>query len=350
MKSSITVRDPNDIIALLTDETRPFNYLFDLQHFIHSFTTFCPQIHLYHSEDELVEAHPDIRGIVPAIDLAPWDLPDMIHHPMADSVLTNIDTWRGKFDDWMKDKPFSPSKPIVITIIGAPLLRWPINYDPPPFVATYGRLILARQDIRETAANVLFSLSEKDSLDVDVSKPGIQKGKFYGVHLRTDADALNVGWPGYDMQSKNYLIGGKKSKLKSMYLASGNKTDSARFMESAAKEGIIGAMKHELLARPGFERENKVFESLNWDQQGIVDYEVLLRCSAFSGVFESSFSWAIANRRHVVLHNGNWEMIREGNTGAEARGPETFIDEYSTIYGPKDMGRLRWQFPLALWP
>jgi hypothetical protein len=307
---------------------------------------------LFHTVDELIDVHGGLAGIEPSIDLAVWDLPDMHHHHMAYSVLLNEETFRGKFDDWLKNKhgSWSASKPVVVTIIGAPLLRWPMNYDPPEFVATYGRLVLARQDMRELAAAILFSLSEKDSLNVDVSKSHIEKGKFYGVHLRTDVDALNVGWPGYDIQSKNYLLGGRKSGLTSMYLASGNRTDSARFLDAAAQEGIIGSTKHELLARPGYERELERMDGLNWDQQGIIDYEVLLRCSGFSSVFESSFSWAIANRRHLVLHGGKWGTITEGYTGAEESGPETFMDEYSTIYGPKDMGKLRWQFPLALWP
>jgi len=357
IKSRITIRNADDITDLSNHGvTTNFDYLFDLQHFIRSFGAACPQIHLYLTREELRDSHPDIHGIdsPPESQLTPEGLPDMHFHPMAESVIANMETWRPKFDQWMKDTQpaFSPEKPVVITIRSEslPLLRFPINYDPPAFIATYGRLIQTRWDIRRIAGAVLFSLSERDNLDLDLSHPGIQKGKFYGVHLRTDQDAMNVNWPGYDMQSKNYLEGGKKSGLKSMYLASGNPEDSARFRAETEKEGIIGGMKADLLARPGFEIENRRMMNMTWDQQGIIDYEVLLRCSAFSGVFESSYSWAISNRRHVVLHGGIWDMIYEGHTGAEMEGPETFIDEYSTIYGPKDMLRLRWQFPLALWP
>jgi len=353
----ITIRNAEDITDLSNHGvTTSFDYLFDLQHFIQSFTSACPQVHLYLDREELRNAHPNITGIdsPPESQLTPEQLPDMQFHPMAVSVIANVEIWRAKFDEWMKgwQPAFSLETPIVITIRSEslPLLRFPINYDPPAFIATFGRLIKTRWDIRSVAGAVLFSLSEKGGLNLDVSQPGIEKGKFYGVHLRTDQDAINVNWPGYDMQSKNYLLGGKKSGLKSMYLASGNPEDSAKFRKEAKKIGITGGMKSDLLARPGFEVENQRMMNMTWDQQGIIDYEVLLRCSAFSGVFESSYSWAISNRRHVVLHGGKWDMIYEGHTGAGEEGPETFIDEYSTIYGPKDMLRLRWQFPLALWP
>lgn len=352
-KTRITKRDQNDLSLLKSGVVFPFTYLFDLAHFTTSIEAACPQIQLFQSEQAVLEIYPHISRMGEENELRVWDPSGRNeYHHTAKSIIANIETWRPTFDKWLEvgNHSLSVEKPIVITF-GAALLRFPMTYDPPSFIATFGGILRASKDIRTMAAAVLFALSEKYSLGIEPQR-GIQPGKFYGVHLRTASDALKVGWPGYDIQSSNYLRGGLQSSLSTIYLASGNPPDAMRFTQSAETMGMHVAMKTDLLEWPGLETEKAMLANMTWDQLGIVDYEVLLRASKFGGMFESSLSWAVTNRRNVVEGNGTWEMIYEGHQGLEgiAEGPEAFMDGLSTIYGPKDLGGLRWQFPMALWP
>lgn len=67
----------------------------------------------------------------------------------------------------------------------------------------------------------------------------------------------------------------------------------------------------------------------------LVDMEVLLRSSVFGGIVQSSFSWQIAVRRHLLSG-------REGYLG----GPHALEDEFSVVYGTGDVG----YFGAAMWP
>lgn len=207
-----------------------------------------------------------------------------------------------------------------------------------------------RWEFRRVAAGVLYSMSSEYNLSLDASR-GIEQGKYFGAHLRTSEDAVKAGWPNYTVQSSNYLSGAKKARLGLVYLTTGNTIDATKFTRAAERIGIRVTTKNHLLSLPGLEQELHIMKSLNatWDQWAIIDYEVLLRASQFGGMFESSYSWNAVMRRHVVDGNGTWNSIGEGRMGKLGR-QECFKDGLSTIYGPRDLGGMRWQFPLALWP
>ena len=204
--------------------------------------------------------------------------------------------------------------------------------------------------MRRLAAAALYSMSRKYHLNLDFGKSGIQSGKFYGAHLRTAGDAAAVGWPGYEEQRGNYVNATMENNLSLIYLTTGNPNDTVRFTESARTVSIDVTTKVDLLSEAGFEKELGEMEELTWDQMGLIDYEVLLRSSVFGGMFESSFSWNAALRRHVVVGQGQWEEIRNGKQGVgDGEGPESFKDTLSAIFGPVKLGQ-RWNFPLALYP
>jgi len=62
--------------------------------------------------------------------------------------------------------------------------------------------------------------------------------------------------------------------------------------------------------------------ALSWDQQTLVDYEVLLKCSRFGGFTKSSYSWDIAIRRNLV--GQEWNRIE---------GVEVKEDSYKVLQG-----------------
>ena len=151
--------------------------MFDLDHFVTSFTEACPQVHLYQQESDLSHLPSASNATVcEAHALSKY------HHPVATTLIDRPAEWRSGFDAWLKDTapPFSAAEPTIIAI-SAQLLRFPFSYDEPAFVATFGRLLKIREDIRRLAATVLYSMSKKYHLNLDVSKPDIQEGKFYGA-------------------------------------------------------------------------------------------------------------------------------------------------------------------------
>jgi len=155
-----------------------------------------------------------------------------------------------------------------------------------------------REDVRRLAATVLYAMDTNHDINVD-PMAGIQPGKFYGAHLRTAIDAMAAGWTNYANQSANYLSSAVAHNLPLIYLACGNEGDIERFTDSAGNKSIAVTTKNELLFGLGFKDELAEMQALTWDQQGLVDYEVLLRSSVFGGTWESSFGWNIAMRRHV---------------------------------------------------
>ncbi|TVY40673.1 hypothetical protein LSUB1_G004426 [Lachnellula subtilissima] len=351
----IMKRGDSSLSDLFTGIDYPFTYFFDLDHFTTSFRAACPKIHLYESQDELADfPSTNEEHEVDAHELS------VKHHPKAYSMIDEPQFWRREFYKWLNENapPFSRSEPVLVTI-PMQLLRWPFSFDNPEFVATFGRILLIRDDVRRLAAMILYSMDKTYNLSLNLSGP-IQPDKFYGAHMRTASDALAVGWPGYDEQSKNYLDAVSATNLSLVYLTTGNPADAARFTAKAATKNITVVSKDTLLAGEEFAAERAEMKNLSWDHLGMIDYYVLLRSSLFGGMFQSSFSWNVANKRHVVIGNGTWQEIAPMKAGLDTwydtegtltyDGPECFRDELSTIYGLTDMDSVRWQFPMALYP
>ncbi|TVY78176.1 hypothetical protein LSUE1_G007122 [Lachnellula suecica] len=341
----IMKRGEDSLSNLFTDISYPFEHFFELPHFTTSFRTACPQIRLYDSQNDLW----DLPSTAKEHEVDPQSL-SAKHHPVANTLIDEAGQWRGAFYKWLNETapPFSESRPVLVSF-PPQLLRFPFKYDTPEFVATFGRLLLIREDVRKLAATVLYSLSSQYNLSLNLSGP-IQQEKFYGAHLRTASDAAAVGWPGYDMQATNYLNSALASNLSLIYLTTGNPVDAARFSETAASKGITVTTKDALLAGEEFEFEREVMKRLSWDHLGMVDFDVLLRASKFGGMFESSFSWNTALRRHVIVSGGSWQEISPENQGVGEDDPACFDDALSTVFGPQDMGGVRWQFPMGLYP
>ena len=103
--------------------------------------------------------------------------------------------------------------------------------------------------------------------------------------------------------------------------------------------------KNILLEGKGFEKEREELSQMTWDQQGLVDYEVMLRASRLGGTWESSFGWNLAMRRHVAMGRGTWVPLETGvervSSGASpASKPATITrpgaaNPTTTTSGPK---------------
>lgn len=324
--------------------------MIDTEFFTKSLSTACPQIKIYSDDSVLpMEVTPEMFG---TRHITPWELaPKLQAHTLIDMPRPQ---WRTAFDAWLRNDTMYPDmsaeRPAFVFMTNQ-LLRWPFQYDSNEFVAHFGRILRIREDARRLAAAILWSLSEKYGMDLDYSQHQLPEDKFMGVHLRTAADATKVGWPNYTSQSTNYLGAAKRTNAKVIYLTTGAPDDAKRFTETAKQEGIEVVSRDILLEGDDFKEERKIMEAMTWDQNALIDFEVLLRASYFVGMFESSFAWNIALRRHVIVGNGTWSNLGPGNMGVEdlENPAEAFMDQYGAIYGPVDLG-MRWQFPLGLYP
>jgi hypothetical protein len=143
-----------------------------------------------------------------------------------------------------------------------------------------------------------------------------------GAHLRTGADTIAAGWTGYDTQATIYINQALSANLSTIYVSSGNPADITKFRKQASLKSVNVTTKHDLLS--GSDLDN--LKALPWDQQALVDYEVLLRSSTFGGIAESSFAWNIALGRNKLT----WKESKDYLNG---EGGRTFEDGLSWLYG-----------------
>jgi hypothetical protein len=161
---------------------------------------------------------------------------------------------------------------------------------------------------------------------------GMTKNAYLGIHLRTDSDAVKMGWSTYSEQTAHYLKLVEQSPLSVIYVASGNNTSVELLAAEAALEEKpkIVVTKTDLLEGDDL----KLLQSMTWDQQALVDYSILLKSSMFGGMSASSFSWNIALRRRSIAERGTCEAIHDQWwRGANLPKGSTYRDELSDIMG-----------------
>jgi len=311
-------------VNLQTGHRLPFTYLFDLDYFNSTLASSCPQITLLPSHDDLHLKSTPLDPKTLAVSLIHDTWPEMIE----------VEGWSAAFASYLhRHHPsISAENPALITL-ATPLFQFPLSYDKPEFVSSFGRILRFRPDVRRVAATVLYALANSSS-------GSMEDVEFYGAHLRTAEDAKAASWTNYSVQSHNLLSSATKHGLRSIYLATGLPSDRTTFIADAAAltHPIAVTTKSLLLSSPAYTREREEMQSWTWDQQALVDYEVLLRSAAFGGTWESSFAWNIAVRR--IWAEGGKVVKGEG----VSYGDEM---ESNTIFGPEGVG---WYFEEGMWP
>jgi hypothetical protein len=127
-----------------------------------------------------------------------------------------------------------------------------------------------------------------------------------GAHFRTAIDASSAGWTGYAEQAACYLSQARSHSLSLIYAASSYPESTARFKRDALTfQNVQVTTRYDLLSRD----ELEAMKRLNWDQQALVDYEILLRSSSFAGIYQSSFAWNVAFSRHVAGKSYRWDSM-----------------------------------------
>lgn len=268
-----------------------FDTFFDEGWFMTTMKQACPQMSIYtpESNQTLAEALPG--NFLPRsrrIDVDPGN---------------TIEAYLEDLDSWLKAKPeFQPQN---LTLVNLERTLWDIDTRSLPlgFRRSFGQLLRINPKIRRLAAIVTQNLALKYTVPLD-PRDAIPRRAFYGAHLRTEADAKAAGWLNepnskFSAQTDAYIAQALRNKLKVLYVASGNITDLALFKAKARahRPALNVTSKLDLLPPSGAAALSK----LSWDQQALVDYEVLQRCSVFGGVVKSSFSYNIAITRNERL-------------------------------------------------
>ena len=321
-------RSQDDLAVLITEDFRDFDYIFDRAHLISTLKEECPKLKVYAGPKDLEP----LEWAQKSLELNPVSLANGNTREWA---LADPSTWRASFDEWLENNAaeYSEESPVLVNI-GRPVFQWPMSYETPPFRKAFGRILQYQLDARDLAAETLYELSQQFNLGLDPAQ-GLFRNAFFGAHLRTAKDAHDAHWPGYEAQSLVYLMQAEQNALSVIYVSSGSESDAERFVQDAAIKNMHVTDKESLLKGKSLER----LQNMTWDQQGIIDYEVLLKSSSFGGISQSSFSWNIGLRRNVLSIFNDLEAMTVG--------PHSLSDEYSQVYGAPGASAV---ISLAMWP
>lgn len=330
-----------------------FTHMFDEAFFRSTFREACPQIHIYTQTD-------------PVLDLA-IRVPDR-YQPIIPYSRRDIDHdgWVEIVTSWLRDRNAIDTSNL--TIVSLDVTLWEINTRdnlPAGFRRNFGHPLRIHPDIRKYAAMAMSGLtSAPHNISIDPTDH-IYPHAFYGAHLRTESDALEAGFlstdPGinplsteypanWTVQTDAYLRHATQYNLTTIFAASGNETDLDRFRVKAAEHDPpkLVLTKWDLLSKD----ESRALAAMHWDQQALVDLEILKKCSVFGGYSKSSYSWYIAVSRTEHMEA---EQARGATTVMDAwtaprwgDGTKSFDNGLNMLIGRKE--NIENRAPLGLWP
>lgn len=318
-----------DDLSSLWNGKIDFANFFDAENFIAILSEACPQIRVFRTEDEA--GGQEIKSA---------------HRFQPPSLRTDLDpkltreAGLADFERFLQEQGITGEKDTIV-MLGRTLWDSIDTFTNPPLRRSIGRLVQLHPDIRRLAETVTANLVLRYGLDLDPNDR-IHHHAFMGAHLRTEQDARNAHWledphADFEGQTDAYLAQAAVSELDLIYTASGNETELQRFAWKAKEQyNITVVWKYQLLQDEDVEE----LKMLSWDQQALVDYEVMMKCSSFGGFVRSSFSWNIAMRRHEVT--GKWASGKRKDPywmrrlkGGNVYGMESvaFDDGLSRVWG-----------------
>ena len=346
MLPSFQSRSAEDLSSLWNGKI-PFTTFFDTEHFVATFAAACPKMEIYMPSTN--------HSLLPPLANR-YGMPSMRQDLWPETVGTETpntpEAAVKNFHNWLSAQP-DKSKETILVSVGRTLWEGLDTRALPTAVRRdFGNSLRLIPEVRRLAAIVTYNLALKYHLhNIDPRLP-YYPSSFLGAHLRTENDAKAAGWldneaaaahANYTGQTDAYLSQALEHNLPIIYVASGNATEISRFAEKAwSLHSINVTSKASLLNGP----DHAALEALTWDQQGLVDYEVLRRCSSLAGFARSSFAFNIAITRHEFV-DVNREVLRLRPEDIR-REDVAFEDGLSKIWG-----RFEWQEERMLrgaWP
>ena len=271
----------------------PFDTFFDEQWFLKAMAEACPQMIIYKPEENMTLAQPLPGNYLPRN-----------RRMDADKANTKKAYLEHLEESLKANEEYKPGE---LTLLNLERTLWDVDTRSLPlgFRRNFGQVLHVNPTLRRMAAVVVRSLAAKYRIIVDPTS-AVPKRAFYGAHLRTESDAKSAGWndagnTNFSTQTDAYIAEAVKHGLGLIYVASGNASELERFREKAAahRPALNVTTKFDLL--PALEAQ--ALKKMTWDQQALVDYEVLQRSSVFGGIVKSSFSYNIAITRNQWLED-----------------------------------------------
>ncbi|KAL8414173.1 hypothetical protein RB594_005411 [Gaeumannomyces avenae] len=369
----IIQRSEHDIAKAVPNSKGPvrgvsLDYFFDKEHLTTSLGRLCPQMKLYSSINDLANVPSVLNGIkleIPKAFASKAVVPISLVHG---TVVADVQKLSQAVRAHIKSKDDAKLRPLKMQLPWA-AFWYPVASDPPEFVASFGRLLRVRADARRLAAETLFALRASYGLDLDPrrtrpSGSGPETGgaltkSFIGVRLRTDRDiqVKSPPWPSYVDQAPHFLGLMAERKAPVMYLAQGASAVNETSLKARGEDlGATVVTKWDLLEGAGLQAEVQALHALSWDQQSLVDYEVMLRAGLVAGIAHSSFAWNLAARRRVaygVAHKALGINASRAETLQLPKGNVQYQDPYTVIFragtgttAPKNAEAME----LTIWP
>lgn len=226
------------------------------------------------------------------------------------------------------------------------LWEYPRWHDGPELSNTFGGLLKFNKQVMRLGKKALGNMHRfareharaRGPLDIGTRSHGDRDASaFFGVHLRTEADAIKF-WPSYEEQEDGYLSKAAELGLPVAYVATGNLSEAHKFSAAAHEQlGMAVVSKADLLTGDDADE----LASLSWDQQGLVDYVVLAGSEYFVGNSRSSFSILTIQKRQLK-EEGIYSRPYKIRPGGYGR---------SMIVGPMEHYYKHWMFIWdAMWP
>lgn len=312
----------------------PLDYVFDSHNYFTHLAEDCPQLRIIPDIND-----PVVNGFVlPSRNDSYPINPKSLIPAWLGHVLEEPEKWRPALDAHIEEavtthalpEP-SSEHPIRLSFDHNIIFSWPVDHDPEDFRQNWGHLAIFPLPIRELAARTLYNLYTEIGAIHTQNPAAPSTGAFLGAHIRTESDAAVYDWTSYEMQSAHIREQLVAHGLSVVYVATGSEADVERLREDVAEMRISVNETHAVGVRV-FHKWDLVDEddavtlrSLTWDQMALVDMEVMLRASTFVGIWESSWSWMIAIKRHAWGEADPYDYDAHGLT---------YEDELSILYGP----------------
>ncbi|KAI1855433.1 hypothetical protein JX266_000298 [Neoarthrinium moseri] len=319
----IRVRSADHLADLFRGGHAPFGYMFSETRFREGLAAACPRVAVYAALEDVPyvlqkvarEGLPDVEKMVERV--APKDLGRRAGCDLRDQN-RHTDRFGDRFRAWLDESALERRLPAVgiesprlIRLQWGVLWDWEVMRDGPEFVATFGGLLMFRDNVLNLAHAVVRAMRREAGRISN--NAGQANESFLAIHLRSEEDALKE-WPTYEVQAAGFVteVGRRGFKGGVAYLASGSESESQKFADEAWSEMQLNVRtKYDMLHGQKLE----TLKSMTWDQQALVDFAVLLESDYFVGVSPSSFSINVALKRHLQIGGLLARPWKVGGTG-----------------------------------
>lgn len=340
-------RSDEDLFDVWHGQTRNFSRMFDEEWFLARMQEVCPQMTIYLPGEAELDGVKTLEG-----NRAPKSRRE--DFDAANSAMA----FRASVDGWLVEQGVDDGTEKKV-LVNLDRTMWEVDtyspYLPPSLRLNFPMILRINPDIRRYAGLAMANMSAHYGVPLRVDD-SLHEHAFYGAHLRTEADTVSAGWfappsamefgVDFEGQTDAYLRHAAENDLDFMYVATGNSSEFDRFVEKAAAvaPNLTLFSKYELLST----EDVGAVRRLEFDQQALIDLEILRRSSVFGGFAKSSFSFMIAVARRAWVEQRGGDLGRGWWMKEVEEGHVSFEDGLSRVVGRNELNERK--CPRGCWP